>query len=117
MLRTEQSKPLPRMSRELILKSTAVLLAGRTLAGCSAGAKKERILERADGYFKAGEYDKAKIEYLNLLRLDNQNITALQQLGLIWFEEGAPIRAIQYLYIVRELAHNNNPARIKIDLT
>src|SRR5438093_13091532 len=114
MLRTTLSTPFPRMSRKLILKSTVVLLAAITLAGFSTGAKKARILERADRYFKAGEYDKAKVEYLNLLRLDNQDITALQQLGLIWFEEGSPIRAIPFLYRVRELAPKNIPARTKL---
>lgn len=116
MLQTIQSTLFPRMFRELILKSTAVLLAAITLAGCSAGAKKAGILGRADRYFQAGEYDKAKIEYLNLLRLENQNVKALQQLGLIWFEEGAPIRAIPYLYRVRELAPKNIPARTKLGL-
>src|SRR5260370_35235039 len=96
---------------ELILKFATLLLITVTLVGCSAGAKKARILEQADNYFKAGDYDKAKIEYLNVLRLENQNITALQQLGLIWFEEGAPIRAIPFLYRVRELAPKNIPAR------
>jgi tetratricopeptide (TPR) repeat protein len=104
------------MSRDLILKSTALLFAAITLVGCSPGAKKARILDRADSYFKAGEYDKAKIEYMNLLRLDNQNVTALQQLGLIWYEEGAPIRAIPFLYRIRDLAPQNIPARTKLGL-
>jgi hypothetical protein len=32
--------------------------------------KRSRVLQRADHYFKSGDYDKAKIEYLSLLRLD-----------------------------------------------
>lgn len=71
-------------------------------------------MERADRYFKAGEYDKAKIEYLNLLRLDPQNVTGFQQLGLIWSEQGVPLRAIPFLLRVRELAPGNLAARVKL---
>src|SRR4029077_9701523 len=74
------------------------------------------ILERADRYFKAGEYDNAKIEYLNLLRLDNQNVTAFQQLGFIWFEQGVPFRAVPFLLKVRELAPQNVATRAKLAL-
>lgn len=63
----------------------------------------QRVLERADGYYKAGEYDKAKIEYLNLLRFDRKNPVAIRELALIWFEEGAPLRAYPYLLKAREL--------------
>src|ERR1700730_17851812 len=91
-----------------------LLLAAVILSGCFAGAKKSRILERADRYFRAGEYDKAKIEYLNLLRLDNQNVTAFQQLGFIWFEQGVPLRAIPLLLKVRELAPHSVAARAKL---
>src|SRR5713226_2867664 len=112
-----RSRPtIMQMFCELVPKFTTLLLVAVTLAGCSGGAKKTRVLERADRFFKAGEYDKAKIEYLNLLRLDNQNVTALQQLGFIWFEEGAPIRAIPFLYKLRELAPKNIAARAKLGL-
>ena len=37
---------------------------------CTSAAKRSRVLQRADHYFKSGDYDKTKIEYLNLLRLD-----------------------------------------------
>ena len=75
------------------------------------------FLARADRYFSAGEYDKAKIEYLNLLRLDHQNVRAFQQLGFIWFEQGAPLRAIPFLVKARELAPQNIPARAKLALS
>ncbi len=86
------------------------------VCGCSPAAKKARVLERADRYFKAGDYDKAKIEYMNVLRLDHQNVTAFEQLGLIWSEEGVPLRAIPFLLKVRELAPQNNAARSKLAL-
>lgn len=92
---------------------TALLLAV-TLAACSGEGKKSRLLDRADRYFKAGEYDKAKIEYMNLLRVDNQNAIAFQQLGLIWTEEGAPLRAAPFLVRTRELAPNNLDNRLRL---
>ena len=100
--------------RNTVLKTAPFLLAAVLLYGCFAGPKKSRILERADRYFKAGEYDKARIEYLNLLRLDNQNVTAFQQLGFIWIEQGVPLRAIPFLFRVRELAPQNVAARDKL---
>jgi tetratricopeptide (TPR) repeat protein len=93
-----------------------LLLVAVILSGCTPAKKKSRILARADQYLKTGEYDKAKIEYLNLLRVDHQNITAFQQLGFIWLEEGAPLRAIPFLLRVRELAPQNVAARDKLAL-
>ena len=97
-------------------KLVTLVLIAAIFSGCFAGAKKSRTLERADRYFKAGEYDKAKIEYLNVLRLDNKNVTAVQQLGFIWLEQGAPLRAVPFLLKVRELAPQNVAARAKLAL-
>jgi len=84
------------------------------LSSCSPAARKARALERADRYFKAGDYDKAKIEYMNVLRLDHQNAMAFQQLGVIWFEEGAPLRATPFLFKARELAPNVVENRVRV---
>src|SRR5690242_16135905 len=81
-------------------------LAAVTLAGCSPAAKKARALERADRYFKAGDYDKAKIEYMRALRVDGKDARAYQQLGAIWLEQGAPLRAAPFILKARELAPN-----------
>jgi predicted Zn-dependent protease len=72
-------------------------------AGCSPEAKKASWLERAESDFKAGEYDKAKIEYMAVLRIEPQNATAIQRLGLIWSEEGSAMSALPYLMKTREL--------------
>jgi len=115
-LQAMRSRPTMQTLRDLVPKIITLLLVAVLLSGCFAGAKKSRILERADRYFKAGEYDNAKIEYLNLLRLDNQNVTAFQQLGFIWLEQGVPLRAIPFLLKVRELAPKNIAARAKLAL-
>src|SRR6266478_8295831 len=93
-------------------KIITLLLVAVFLSGCAA--RKSRILERADSYFKKGENDKAKIEYLSLLRADPQNTTAFEKLGNIWFEEGAPLRAAPFLLRTRELAPNNLDNRAKL---
>jgi tetratricopeptide (TPR) repeat protein len=97
-----------------LLRLLLVVVATLVFFGCSPAAKKDRILERADRYFKVGEYDKAKVEYLNLLGLDHQNVHALQLLGFIWFEQGVPLRAVPFLVKARELAPQNVPARSKL---
>ena len=96
------------------VKPTALLLAVVLTSGCFSGSKKARILQRADSYFNTGEYEKAKVEYLNLLRLDNQNVRAFRQLGFIWMEEGVPRRAAPFLMRTRELAPQDNQARTKL---
>jgi tetratricopeptide (TPR) repeat protein len=87
------------------------------LAGCTPAAKRARVLERADRYFKAGEYDKARIEYLSLLRLDRTNRTAIKQLGIIWFEEGAPLKAYPFLRATRDLDPSDSNNRTKLAST
>ena len=96
---------------------TAISLVAATIGGCHLPGRNSRVMARADRYFKAGEYDKAKIEYLNLLRLDQQNVTAFQQLGLIWYEQGDPLRAIPFLLRARELAPKNVTSRAKLALS
>lgn len=72
-------------------------------AGCSPEAKKASWLERAERDFKAGEYDKAKIEYMAVLRIEPQNAAAIQRLGLIWSEQGSALSALPFLMKTREL--------------
>jgi len=47
-----------RISLPIVAAATIAIL----LAGCTAASKKARLAERAEKFFKAGEYDKAKIE-------------------------------------------------------
>ncbi len=83
-------------------------------AGCSAEAKKSRLFKEAENYFNSGEYNKAKIEYLTLLRLDAQNATVFERLGTIWFEQGAPLRAAPFFLRARELKPNDLNNRLQL---
>lgn len=93
-----------------------VVLAAVAVGGCSRETDKSSLLARAHNYFQAGKYDDARIEYSNLLRMDRQNATAIQQLGTIWFEEGAPLQALPFLLKTRELDPNNLNGRTKLAL-
>ena len=106
-----------RRLRSSLVGVLAACLCILVFAGCSAASRGARALERADRYFKAGEYDKAKIEYLNVLRLTRANRTAIKQLGIIWFEDGASLRAFPYLRAARDLDPNDLNIRMKFAST
>jgi tetratricopeptide (TPR) repeat protein len=103
-----------RTSQILLPRILVALLVTILLAGCSREARKARLLQSAERDFKSGEYDKAKIEYMSLLRLDPRNALAVQQLGVIWLEAGAPLRAGPFLLRTRELAADNIDNRTKL---
>src|SRR5271156_1279578 len=77
-------------SRTFIRRILWAVLFAAIVSGCSREGKISGLLERANNYFNAGQYDSARIEYLNILKLDPQNAIAFQRLGTIWFEEGTP---------------------------
>jgi tetratricopeptide (TPR) repeat protein len=71
-------------------------------------------MEGADHDYQTGNYDKAKIEYLNVLRLDRTNRRAIKQLGIIYFDGGAPVRAFPFLKAARDLDPNDFDIRAKL---
>ena len=52
-------------------------------SACSADARKERALDRANRLFDQQQFQHAEIEYMNVLKLDPANPVALRHLGLI----------------------------------
>ncbi|MFL6514777.1 MAG: tetratricopeptide repeat protein, partial [Chthoniobacterales bacterium] len=74
-------------------------------------------MHRADGYFAGGKFDQAKVEYLNLLRLDPANPVTYARLGAIWLDEGAPLRAAPFLLKTKELAPDDLASRLKLSRT
>jgi tetratricopeptide (TPR) repeat protein len=97
--------PLP-----IVAAATIAIL----LTGCTAAAKKAHLAERAEKFFKAGEYDKAKIEYLNLIKIDPSDANAYARVGAMWAEEGAPLRAGAFLIKALELAPNEIDSRLNL---
>ena len=99
----------PRL-RRIITVALAIVL----VTGCSKQAKKARLVHDADTYFKAGNYDKAKVSYLNVLRLDAQNALAFERIGAMWQDDAAPLRAAPFLKRASELDPNNVENRIRL---
>ena len=94
-----------------------VAISAAALAGCSGEAKKARFSERGDASFEAGDYPKAKIEYLNALRADGTDTHVLRQIGTIWLEEGGPVRAFPYFVRAKELEPSDLVGRTQLAKT
>ena len=103
-----------RIFLSLTRTTSLALVVLMTVAGCSAEARKNRHLGRADKYFEAGEYEKAKIEYLNVIRSDPKNTKAFQRMAAIWLSQGAPMRAGAFLVRTRELAPKDLENRVNL---
>ncbi len=86
------------------------------ISGCTPAAKKARYAERAERYFKAGDYDKAKIEYLSVLKIDQRDANAYARMGAMWFDEGVPLRAAAFLLKARELNPKDLSSRVNLAL-
>ena len=90
------------------------ILAATLIAGCSKEARKAHLLGEADNYFKAGNYDKAKVTYLNVIRLDPENALAFERIGAMWQDDDAPLRASAFLAKASELDPNNIQNRMRL---
>src|SRR5687768_14143136 len=88
-----------------------LILAG---AGCSREAKAKRYLERGDRFFQSGEYAKAEIEYLNVLRQDRANAGAIRNLGIILFEQGRYPESLLFLQRAKAVDSGNLNVRAKL---
>lgn len=83
-------------------------------AGCSKEAKRDRLLATANTHYLAGDYDKAEVEYLNTLKTEALNPTAVARLGLIYTNQGKVSSAITYLRKAIELNPEDLDVRIKL---
>lgn len=100
--------------RSLPFRLFACLMAALLAAGCSKEAKKSQLQSRAQAFLDAGEFEKAKIAYLNVLQKDPGNALAIAQLGRIWSEQGSPMQARPYLLKTRQLNPNDIELRKKL---
>src|SRR5207253_7977950 len=99
---------------KILFRIGTFILAATLIAGCTKESKKARLLGEANGYFKAGDYDKAKLSYLNALQLDPQNALAFERIGAMWQDDGAPLRAAGFLKSASELDPKNVQNRIRL---
>ena len=96
--------------RALLWVSVVLLLA----TGCSRDARRAKYLKQAEAHFQAGDYDRAEIEYLNVLRFDQTNAVALRNLGLMSFEQGRIARAYALLSEARKVSPEDFEVRLRL---
>src|SRR5437773_5996221 len=99
---------------KISFRIVTLILAATLIAACTKETRKARLLAEADDYFKAGNYDKAKLTYLNALRLDPANAVAFERIGAMWLEEGVPLRAGAFLARAIVLDPSNVQNRIRL---
>ena len=102
------------MQIKILFKIVTLILAIFLVTACSKEARKSRLLGEADNYFKASNYDKARVAYLNVIRLDPQNALAFERIGAIWQDDWAPLRAAAFLKKASELDPKNVENRIRL---
>src|SRR5438045_9132763 len=86
------------------------------LTVCTDASRKARLAEKSEKFFKAGEYDNAKIEYLNVIKIDQADANAYARIGAMWIEEGVPLRAGAFLIKALELAPDDIASRLNLTL-
>lgn len=89
-----------------------VVLISLLAAGCSPEAKRKKLSESADRHYLAGEYDRAELEYLSLVKDDPQNGKAFGRLGLIYAAQGRNSRAIAFIMRGHEMQPDDLELRI-----
>ena len=99
---------------KILFRIVTLILAIFLVTACSKEGRKARLLGEADNYFKAGNYDKAKVSYLNVIRLDPQNALAFERIGEIWQDDWAPLRAAAFLKKASELDPKNAENRTRL---
>ena len=97
-----------------LFRIVTLALAATLVVACSKEAKKTRFLAEADNYFKTGDYDKAKVSYLNVIRLDPQDALAFERLGAMWLDDASFPRAAAFLVKASELDPKNIENRIRL---
>lgn len=92
----------------------ALIICAALSTGCSQKAKIDRYLTRGDKYFAAEQYDRAELEYLNVLRLDQTNRAAIRNLGAINFANEVPMRAAAFLNTIKAIDPGDVEIRAKL---
>src|SRR5262245_3801686 len=96
---------------------SGLLVLGLIAAGCSRASRTTSHLQRADAHFKSGAYDRAEIEYLNVLRLDPTNGMAIRGLALMSHERGELVRSFALLKKAKEQNPDDLEVRLKLGVT
>src|SRR5688500_1476191 len=104
---------MPKLSNVLSCWLFVSSISVSAFCGSSRESKKASLYAKADEYFNAGEYEKAEIEYKNVLQLDRGDSHAFGRIGRIYFEQGRLILSASVLKTAVELRPDNLEAQIK----
>lgn len=86
------------------------------LTGCSKEARKEKHLQKANRFYTAEQYDKAEVEFVNVLRLDPGNPQAIRTLAFIYQSRGNLARAYPFLNKAKQILPNDLEVRVRLGL-
>src|ERR1017187_9444763 len=98
----------------LRISAFCFLLLAFLCSGCTKEMRKNRYLARANTDFQSGRYDKAEVEYLNVLRVAPRNPVAFARLGSIYYDQGRLLRTEAFLQRAVELDPENTDLRLKL---
>lgn len=108
---------MPTLMHRLLLLARGTALAAAAaflLAGCTIQQRAARHFRRAEAYRQAGDYAKAEIEYINVLRRVPEHAGAIGGLGLIYFDQGRISRMYAYLHKAEGLQPGNLAVRTRL---
>jgi tetratricopeptide (TPR) repeat protein len=97
-----------------MLAVALLFIAAWSFTGCSAEKRAESFRERAREYFEAGDYERARLEYLNLVRKVPQDPEAVRRLGIILQDQGASLQAAPILMKAVELEPANAELKVRL---
>lgn len=99
------------MHRNVLFLLVFILALG---TGCSKSAKLARHLNRAEAAWQKGDFETARLEYLNVLQTSRDHPDALSRLGVLLFDRGEIISAAQLLARAKEIQPTNITVRLKL---
>jgi tetratricopeptide (TPR) repeat protein len=88
-----------------------IALAG---GGCTAKVRKAYHERKAEKFYLAGDFDKAEIEYLNVVGSEQDNRLAVARLGGMYYDQGRLQRAMYFLGRANQLDTNNLDVLLKL---
>jgi tetratricopeptide (TPR) repeat protein len=94
------------------LQFTVILAVAATWSGC--GDQRAHYLAEGEQNLRAGNYELAKKDYMNVLEIDTYNPTACARLGQIWLDQGSPWRAGTFLKKAVELSPDDSDSRLRL---
>lgn len=98
----------------LALRFAVLSIAATAFLGCSPQGNKAGLQKKADAYYAAGDFDKAEIEYKNIIQQSGLDPHAVGRLGLIYIDQGRAARGSGYLQKALELQPDNLEVRGKL---